>query len=100
MAERCQRSYSGEGVMETTAIWNQRENTSGREPLRQWLTIELVLFPSGPLLFSHKGQNQFECLPEGKAESEVFLVLRVVEYGRGEAGTGQGGPTPRDPKVS
>lgn len=86
--------------METTAMRNGSECISGREPLKQVLTIELVLLPSGPLLFSHKEQNQFECLPEGEAEAEVVLLLGVVESGRGAAGTGQGGPPPTDPEVS
>lgn len=67
------------------------------EPLREQLTAVLVKLPSGPALFGHNGQNQFECLP---AEAEVFLVFGVSESGRGKAGTGQGDPPPRDPKVS
>lgn len=49
---------------EWTQVWE--------EPLRQWLTIAPVLFPSGPLLFSHRGQNQSECLPAGEAEPKYF----------------------------
>lgn len=33
-------------------------------------------------------------------EKQVFLVLGVLESGKGEAGTAQGGPPTRDPEVS
>lgn len=75
-------------------------NTSQGRATQAVADHEPVLLPSRPLLFSHKGLNQFECLPAGEAKAEVFLVLKVPESGRGKAGTGQEGPPPRDPEVS
>lgn len=75
-------------------------NTSPCCPLRQRLTMLPASLPSGPLLFSHEGHHQFECLPAGEAKTEVFLVLGVLEFGKGKAGTRQGVPPPRDPEVS
>lgn len=70
------------------------------EPLRQQLTVEQVSLLWGPPRFGHKGQKQFEFQPAREAEAEVFLAFGVLESGRGEAGTGQGDPPLRGPKVS
>lgn len=57
------------------------------------------LAPFWASAFQSQGQNQLECLP-AEAEAEVFLVLGVLESGRGEVGTAQRGPPPRDPEIS
>lgn len=88
-----QWGYNGDGhCPEWTQVW--------KGPLKQQPNSQPVSLLSGSLLFSHKGQNQFEHLPAGKAVAEVFLVLGVLESGRGKADSGQGGPPPRKPEVS